>query len=138
MVKKAKLTDIEASGFALDDGIRQWLAEKFPRVDPDATLELFTDKALAKGWQYASWPAAFRNYVRNGEKFGGLAFKRGLSDAAYDPLIKRARQVGFRDPTRLESAGAYRTALGEFERGAKAAAPMLREMINRAIKRVPK
>lgn len=132
---KPKLTDVESSGFALDDGIRHWIAEKFPRVDPDATLELFIDKALAKGWQYANWPAAFRNYVRNGEKYGGLALRKGMADPAFDPLMQEAKAIGFRMPMRLESAGAYRTALREFDKvSCKRAANALK--LGLAVKRV--
>lgn len=108
---RPQLVDIEKSGFCLDDKLRAWLAEKFPTVDAEATFELFTDKALAKGWIYANWPAAFRNYVRRGKEFGGVAYRDGLSDPAFAGLIEQAKAIGFRMPHRHESAGVYRTEL---------------------------
>lgn len=113
--RKPKLVSIEDAGNILDADLRKWFESKFPAVDPDGTLELFTDKALAKGWLYADWRAALRNYVRRGKEWGGIAYKRGLSPE-FDALITRARSIGFRMPQRGESAGVYRTALDTFDR----------------------
>lgn len=113
--RKPKLVDITEAGFELDDKLRLWLEQKFPTVDADGTLELFTDKARAKGWLYADWPAAFRNYVRNGHQYGGVAHRAGLSPE-FNALIPRARACGFRMPNKHESAGAYRTALDTFDK----------------------
>lgn len=132
---KPQLVDIEAAGFALDDKLRAWLDEKFPTVDPDGTFELFQDKALAKGWVYANWPAAFRNYMRRARDWGGVAYKPGLHDPAFAALIQQARAIGFRMPTKLDSPGTYRTALQEFDK--QQAASKL-SLFTGVIKRVPK
>lgn len=116
MKKRPELVDIDTAEFRLDDSLRSWLAEKFPTVDADATVELFRDKALAKGWVYASWPAAFRNYIRRGKEWGGVVYRSGLEDPAFGALIQHARAVGFRMPQKLETANGYRTALNEFDK----------------------
>lgn len=107
---------IEESGFALDDSLRAWCAEKYPAIDPDATYEVFKDKALAGAWIYASWPAAFRNYLRRSKEFAGVVYKRGLDDPKWSELMTEARAIGFRDPNvRLESPDQYRQALRQFK-----------------------
>lgn len=116
MPRKAPVRGIEAAGFALTDPIRRELAEKFPRVDLDKTFEIFYDKALALGWLYSSWPAAFRNYLRNGAKYGGIEYKPGFADPKFDALIQRAKAIGFRMPTKIDSVGTYRQALDDFDK----------------------
>lgn len=122
--RKPNLVSINDAGFELDDKLRSWLGERFPTIDPEETVELFTDKALAKGWMYADWPAAFRNYVRRDVKngWGGVAYKAGVSDPRFDALIKRARAVGFREPHKHESVGVYRTELERFDKAQAAKA----------------
>lgn len=132
---KPKLVDFNAAGFALDDRLRRWLDERFPTVDADETFELFRDKALAKGWVYADWAAAFRNYIRRGREWGGIAFKPGLHDPAFAPLIQEARAIGFRMPTKLETPGTYRTALREYDKNSAARQASL---LGNAIRRIPK
>lgn len=110
---------ITQAGFELDDKLRRWLDSKFPTIDPDETLELFTDKALAKGWMYADWPAAFRNYVRRDVKnqWGGVAYKAGFSDPKFSELIVRARAIGFRMPNpRVDTVANYRQELEAFDK----------------------
>ena len=116
MTKKPILVDIEEAGFVLDEKLKGWLKAKFPTVDSDETYELFVDKALAKGWVYANWSAAFRNYVRNGNNYGGVAYKSGLSDPAFASLIQHAQAIGFRHPRPHETPGSYRTELQKFDR----------------------
>lgn len=130
--KRAPVRGIEAAGFVLSDEIRRELAEKFPRVDLDKTYEIFKDKALANGWLYSSWIAAFRNYIRNGKQYGGVEYRAALVNPAFDQLIQRARAIGFRMPTSVESAGAYRTALDAYDkRTAKQSALELGAIIKR-------
>lgn len=117
--RKPNLVSINEAGFELDDKLRLWLSEKFPTIDPEETLELFTDKALAKGWMYADWPAAFRNYVRRDVKnqWGGVAYKAGFSDPKFGELIERARALGFRMPNpRTDTVASYRQALDAFDK----------------------
>ena len=133
--RKPKLVDFEASGFVLDDKLRAWLDEKYPQVDPDGTYELFADKALAKGWVYANWSAAFRNYMRRAHEWGGVEYKPGLHDPAFGPLIQQARAVGFRMPNKVESPGTYRTALQAFD---KQQAQSAASLFTGVLKRVPK
>lgn len=133
--RKPNLVDFNEAGFVLDDKLRLWLEQKFPAVEADETLELFTDKARAKGWVYADWPAAFRNYIRNSGQYGGVAFKRGLGPE-FNGLIPRARAVGFRMPQRHETASAYRSALDTFDK--QQASSSMRGLVAGVIKRVPK
>ena len=116
MPRKAPAKGIDAAGLALSEEIRRELAAKFPRVDLDKTLEIFRDKALAHGWLYSNWLAAFRNYIRNGEKFGGVEYRPGFSDPKFDALIERAKSIGFRMPSRVDSVGTYRQALDEYDK----------------------
>jgi len=136
--RRPEPVSFDESGFVLDADLRAWLADKFPTVDPDGTYELFVDKALAKGWLYVSWPAAFRNYIRKGREhpdWGGIAYQSGMTDPAFAQLVIEAKAVGFRLPHKHESAGAYRTALKEYDR---ATASRQVSFIGTAIKRVPK
>lgn len=96
--------------FALTEKTLGWLAEKFPTVDAGETMERFCDNAAAKGWAYRDWQAAFKNYVRNGQKYGGVAYKTGREhDPRWTPILHEARKHGFRDPYELESPAAYKT-----------------------------
>lgn len=135
MPRKAPAKGIEAARFVLTDDSRRELADKFPRVDLDRTYEIFRDKALANGWLYSNWLAAFRNYLRNGEKFGGVEYRSGLHDPAFGPLIDRAKALGFRMPSRIDSAGTYRQALDEFDK--KQARQSTLDLGN-VLKRIPK
>ena len=110
---KPKLVDIETAGFELDDSLTNWLIREYPTIDAAKTYELFYDKALARGWVYANWKAAFRNYMRRSNEFGGVVFAQ---DPAFAPLIKLAKDIQFRMPHDHESVGVYRTALKEFDK----------------------
>lgn len=51
-------------GFAISDRVRTWAGEQgFGNLDQH--LEAFVGKALANGYRYADWDAAFRNAVRD-------------------------------------------------------------------------
>lgn len=114
MPKRTKnYTDIEEAGYELDDRMRDYMAERFPDMDPAGTFELFRDNCLANDRIYASWPAAFRNYLRKPADWGGFAYKAGMeSDPTWRQLIIEARAIGFREPRLpMESASQYRQAL---------------------------
>ncbi len=129
-------TTITAARFALNDNLRAWLNDRYPTINQDATLELFTDKALAKGWVYADWSAAFRNYMRRSNEWGGVEYKTGLKEPAFDHLIKHAKAIGFRLPNKLDTASSYRDALNEFDK--HAAAKQFKLLSGLHIKRIPK
>lgn len=96
--------------------MREYCAKKYPTMDVDETFELFSDNALSHDKVFADWAAAFRTWLRNGAKYGGLVFKQGLADPKFAALIQRARGIGFRDPLPSESPGVYRTALDNYDR----------------------
>lgn len=102
---------LDESGYSLTDAVRTWCAAKHPTIDIEGTFEVFCDKALANDWIYANWDAALRNYIRNGNLYGGIVYKAGMDNPAFAQLIAEARGIGFRDPLKGESPGAYRTAL---------------------------
>lgn len=134
---RAQRRDIKAAGFALTDDNRRELSDQFPRVDIDQTFELFTDNALAKGWLYADWLAAFRNYIRNGAKYGGVAYVSRFQDPAWESLLKRAKDLGFREPMTHESPSTYRQFLDAYDH--ESAARGFRQLnLGDAIKRVDK
>lgn len=133
--RRAQTRDIDAAAFVLTDEIRLELAEKFPRVDLDKTYELFRDNALAKGWLYADWRAAFRNYIRNGAKYGGVEYRGALHDPAFERLIEKAKAIGFRMPGAKESSGAYRTALEHYDR---VSADRAKDLFGNVLKRIEK
>lgn len=135
--KRAPVRDFRTAGFALDDESRRELSIKFPRVELDRTFEVFADKALANGWYYADWLAAFRNYIRNGAQYGGVKYKTAHADPAFDSLIERAKDLGFRMPHAVESVGSYRTALDAFDKQSAASAVQQFDF-GGSIKRVPK
>lgn len=135
MPRKAPAKGIKAAGFALTDQLRSELSFKFPRIDLDKTFEIFYDKALAQGWLYSHWPAAFRNYLRNAQQYGGVEYKPGLHDPKFDHLIERARAVGFRMPRGIDSVGTYRQELDEFDKRQAKQSPL---KLGDIIKRIPK
>lgn len=104
-------------GFCLTDATMQWLAGKFPTVDVEETIERFTDNAAAKAWAYRDWQAAFRNYIRNGQKYGGVSYKQGVQqDPLWKPVLAEAARFGFRKPDPMETPRSYRTALDAWKR----------------------
>lgn len=54
---------------ALDDTMRAY-AKKFGCKRPDLAFASFRDRSLATGVQYLDWPAAWRNWCRNHDRFG--------------------------------------------------------------------
>ena len=128
---KPKLVDLETAGFVLDDSITNWLIREYPTIDAEKTYELFCDKALAKGWVYANWKAAFRNYIRRADEFGGVVFAQ---DPAFSTLIKWANDINFRMPHEHESVGVYRTALKEYD---KTLATKQASMFGNVVRRFP-
>ena len=106
---------ITTAGFKLDDSLRKWCESHYPAIDPDPTFEVFKDKALAGAWIYASWSAAFRNYLRNAKQYGGVVYRSGLDDPIWSQLILEARGLGFRDPdVTVDSPSSYRAELRQF------------------------
>ena len=114
MPKRTKnYTDIEQSGYQLNDSMIEYMAERYPDMEPVGTFELFRDNCLANDRVYASWPAAFRNYLRKPADWGGFAYKAGMAnDPSWRQLIIEARALGFREPRLpMESPSMYRQAL---------------------------
>lgn len=102
--------------FALTESTSNFMQNEFPTVDVEKTLALFRDKAEAGGWLYASWQAAFRNYVRNGQKYGGIAYKNGRAqDPRWQPILAIAKPYGFREPEDNETPSSYRTAFEQWK-----------------------
>lgn len=97
--------------FLLTEDTKNFLAREFANIDMEKTLEIFRDKAEADGWMYSNWQAAFRNYVRNAQKYGGVAYKNGRAeDPRWQPILAIAKPYGFREPSEHETPASYRTA----------------------------
>ena len=52
-----------------ESNIVQQLQDKFPKIDVPGQVDTFLDYHRSKGSKFADWDAAFRNWVRNAEKF---------------------------------------------------------------------
>jgi hypothetical protein len=96
--------------FELDEGTLAWIAQKMPTVDVEETYAIFVDKALAKGWRYRDWQAAFRNYIRSAKLYGGVVYKASRESDPRWSLIHQARKEGFRDPEAHETPQSYASA----------------------------
>ncbi len=97
--------------FLLTQATLAWTAEKFPAVDVPETLDVFRDKALARGWIYRDWQAAWRNYCRNGAQYGGLVYRQGrAADPRWAPALAEAAPYGFREPLPHETPAGYTSA----------------------------
>lgn len=108
--------------FRLTEKTLEWLEAKSPTLNIDETLEIFRDKAAAKGWVYRDWQAAFRNYVRNGNLYGGLVFRAGRADdPRWKPVLAEAASYGFREPLQHETPASYRTAFQDWKTAQKRA-----------------
>ena len=57
----------EWPGLLLDDDMREYAA--LHSVEPEVEFESFRDHHLAKGNKFADWRAAWRNWVRNAERY---------------------------------------------------------------------
>ena len=136
MAKRTKnLKPLDDAGFVISDRMRQYVAERYPDLDVDGTYELFCDKALANDWVYANWDAAFRNYLRNPREWGGFAYRDGLDDPKWRPLILMAREQGFRDPhLPAETPEQYRSAMKNW----KPPADLLGHDLGNVLKKVPR
>ena len=108
--------DIEEAGYELNDRMRRYVEYNYPNIDVDGTFELFRDNCLANDRIYASWDAAFRNWLRKPADWGGFAYKEGMSgDPTWRQLLIEAKEIGFRKPRLpMESASQYRQALRSF------------------------
>lgn len=93
----------------------KWVERNMPTVDIEATAELFRDKAEANAWEYASWDAAFRNYLRKSDEWGGAVHVNGMSDPRWRQLVIEARAIGFRDPVKSETLSLYRQAMRSYD-----------------------
>lgn len=117
MPKRTKnYKDIEEAGYELNDKMREYLEHRYPNLHAEQTFELFRDNCLANDRVYASWDAAFRNYLRKPADWGGFAYKAGMEgDPSWRQLLIEAGALGFRKPrTPVESASQYRQAMREF------------------------
>lgn len=125
--KQMPMTGI-AEDFALTERTIAHIAERYPTVDIDKTLELFTDHCRANGTMYADWQAGFRTWVRRNveEKWKGVVYKQGRAqDPAWGPILNEARKYGFREPERHETPGSYRTELNRWRDMPRKPAPVL-------------
>ncbi len=95
--------------------LKKWIDDKFPTLDIDETFELFRDKAEANAWEYASWDAAFRNYLRKALEWGGAVFTCNRIEPGWRDAIHKARKVGFREPGSHESLAVYRSAVESYD-----------------------
>lgn len=101
--------------FQLTEKTLARLAKDYPTVDIEGTQDRFERKAKANGWMYRDWQAAFLNYCDNGQKYGGVEFKRGRDqDPLWMSVLNDARRYGFRVPERHETPGSYRSALNSW------------------------
>lgn len=101
--------------FVLQPSTLSWIASRYPGIDVEETYAVFVDKALAKGWRYRDWNAAFRNYIRSGKIYGGVIYR---NDRDHDPrwleILKTARAANFRDPEAHETPQSYATAYAQY------------------------
>jgi hypothetical protein len=111
--------------FKLTDSTLEFCAAEFPNVNIDATLKIFSDKADAGGWLYTNWQAAFRNYLRNSEKYGGAVYKNGRAqDPRWKQILAEVAPYGFRAPLPHETPSSYRTDF-ELWKGKQKRAPVI-------------
>ncbi len=57
------------SGWSPPDELIQQLQQKFPRIVASEQVDTFLDYHRSKGSKFVDWDAAFRNWVRNADKF---------------------------------------------------------------------
>ena len=88
--RKRLYKTIDEAEFVITDKLREYVAEKYPDVDIDATYELFYDNCMSHGREYADWSATFRNWLRKPPDWGGVAFKPGC-DPTWRPLLVQIR-----------------------------------------------
>lgn len=83
--------------------------EERPAINVEETRLWFEEKARAGDWRYKCWQAAFRNYIRNSARYGGVVYKQSF-DPRWADLLADAAKEGFRKPWLMESYPAYETA----------------------------
>jgi hypothetical protein len=114
MPKKVMPVSAIPEGFALTQTTMEFVAQKYPAVQLEDTLERFVETALANGWMYADWQAAFRTCVRKGVDNGWnsiVRFKQGKAqDPRWIPVLSEVKPYGFREPQPQETPDSYRTA----------------------------
>lgn len=111
--------------FSLTDKTLARLAKDYSTIDVNKTLDKFVRNAEAKGWMYRNWQSAFLNYCDNGEKYGGVIYKQGLSDdPRWKPILAEVAPYGFRAPYPTETPSVYRTDF-ELWKGKQKRAPVI-------------
>lgn len=117
-MKKSMPVSAIPEGFTLTEKTVAWVIEKYPMVDVEGTIELFTENCEANGRMYADWQAAFRTWVRKAvdNKWSGVAYKKGKAqDPRWTPILSEVAPYGFRQPHELESPEGYRTAFNRWK-----------------------
>lgn len=109
--QRAKGTSIP-DPFELTDQTLEWLATRYPQVDPELARERF--EAWACEYLYANWQKTFQNFVMresDAGKLGPLMRKAAPKTDEMGALIADAFRVGFRKPIGTETAEQFRAAL---------------------------
>lgn len=79
--------------FGISDAVREWAAGKgYTRLDEH--LEAFRAKALANGYAYADWDAAFREAIRGDWAKLGTTGGRGTSSPAVPTATPHRKRLG--------------------------------------------
>ena len=66
---KRKTTTTYPDDFEITEALKEW-CEKEGVTNPQPYLEAFRDHHTAKGSRFVDWVAAFRNWIRNRNRFG--------------------------------------------------------------------
>ncbi len=77
--RKPKTTPPE--NFQITDTLREWIREEMLVVDIDQETEKFLDYHRAKDSRFASWEAAWRNWMRNADKYAKEDHRRKTKKA---------------------------------------------------------
>ena len=88
-----KKAAVEWPGLLLDDDMREYAA--LHGVEPEIEFESFRDHHLAKGNKFADWWAAWRNWVRNSERYKNE--KRPTIGFTAPPRLSMQMQQAIRD-----------------------------------------
>lgn len=113
--RKPKQTTLPNS-FGVSDGVKVWAQQK-GFGDLEVHLESFSEKALAKGYTYADWDAAFKKAVR--EDWAGL--RKGPTTATHTTTASAkptwALTAGFANRFEAENAGCFEHNAKTFRAG---------------------
>src|SRR5690606_16562033 len=72
--KRSAKTSLVPQDYRLSEGLKKWGEKKGWSVAVmNGQIEPFVDHHMSKGNRMADWDAAFRTWMRNGEKFGKVA-----------------------------------------------------------------